>query len=57
MKSNVKKYVESCETCQRNKTEALSPAELLQSLPIPHQIWEELIVDFIEGFLNRRGLI
>ncbi|KAA0054183.1 Transposon Ty3-G Gag-Pol polyprotein [Cucumis melo var. makuwa] len=38
MKNDVKKYVEQCEICQRNKTEALAPAGLLQPLPLPNLI-------------------
>lgn len=49
MKADVRKYVESWETCQRNKIESLKPARLLQPLPIPYQVWEELTMDFIEG--------
>ncbi|TYK02417.1 putative mitochondrial protein [Cucumis melo var. makuwa] len=47
MKSDVKKYVEQCEICQRNKSESLSPAELLQPLPLPELILEDWTMDFI----------
>jgi hypothetical protein len=36
--------------CQRNKTDHLHPAGLLQSLPVPDQIWSDMAMDFIEGF-------
>lgn len=49
MKTAVKEFIRSCEVCQRNKHENLSPAGLLQPLPIPKQIWEDLSMDFIEG--------
>lgn len=47
MKTDVRKYVESCEICQRNKTDALKPASLFQPLPIPYQVWEDLTMDFM----------
>lgn len=54
MKADVKRYVESCDTCERNKTEALSPVGLLQPLPIPNQIWE-VTMEFIEGLPKSLG--
>ncbi|TYK26552.1 Retrotransposable element Tf2 [Cucumis melo var. makuwa] len=52
---NDKKYVEQCEICQRNKTEALSPASLLQPLPLPNLILEDWTMDFIEGLPKAGG--
>src|SRR5690606_13057799 len=39
MKSYIKKYVTSCDTCQRNKTSRHRPYGLLQSLSIPKHPW------------------
>ncbi|KAA0043304.1 Retrotransposable element Tf2 [Cucumis melo var. makuwa] len=55
MKNDVKKYVEQCEICQRNKTEALAPAGLLQPLPLPNLILEDWTMDFIEGLPKAGG--
>jgi hypothetical protein len=37
----VSDFVRSCTTCQRNKTESLHPADLLQPLPVPSRVWVE----------------
>lgn len=39
MKKDIQEQVAKYEICQRNKYEALSPAGLLQPLPIPLQVW------------------
>jgi len=41
--------VRTCTTCQRNKTQAMQPAGLLQPLPVPSQVWADISMDFIEG--------
>nr|XP_051214860.1 uncharacterized protein LOC127332582 [Lolium perenne] len=45
----VRDWVRACVTCQRNKTETLRPAGLLQPLDMPSQVWADISMDFIEG--------
>jgi len=48
-KQTIQQFVSNCMICQRNKTEHLHPTRLLQPLPIPEQIWEDISMDFIEA--------
>lgn len=54
-KQVVQEFVSTCSTCQRNKTEHLHPAGLLQSLPVPTQVWEDIAMDFIKGLPRVHG--
>lgn len=49
MRRDIKEYVSSCDTCQRIKAGNTFPGGLLQPLPVPNQIWEDISIDFIEG--------
>jgi hypothetical protein len=45
----VQAWVRTCTMCQRNKTETCQPADLLQPLEVPSQVWVDISIDFIEG--------
>jgi hypothetical protein len=51
----VRDFVKACATCQRNKTEQLHPAGLLQPLELPSTVWADVAMDFIEGFPRIHG--
>lgn len=55
MKQEVMEFVKICDTCQRHKTEHNYPAGLLQPLPVPHQAWTHISMDFIEGLPTSMG--
>lgn len=55
MRSDIKKFVEQCEVCQRSKYSTLTPAGLLQPLPIPQQVWMDISLDFIGALPRIRG--
>lgn len=51
----VQEFVKACLVCQRNKTEHLHPAGLLQPLEVPYQPWSDITMDFIEGLPRVHG--
>lgn len=56
MRRDIKYHVQQCMVCQQQKRSQQSPAGLLQPLPIPSQIWEELTMDFIDGLPLSKGV-
>src|SRR5215208_1040389 len=47
MTTDVKKFVKSCEQCQRNKSGNQKPAGLLQPLKLPTKNWQQVSMDLI----------
>ncbi|WOH12351.1 hypothetical protein DCAR_0831853 [Daucus carota subsp. sativus] len=55
MRKDVGLYVQKCKTCQQQKALQQSPAGLLQPLPLPDLVWEEVSLDFIDGLPSPKG--
>ncbi|MCH90455.1 hypothetical protein A2U01_0011371, partial [Trifolium medium] len=55
MREDIKTYVQQCVICQQAKTLNSAPSGLLQPLPIPDQVWDDVAMDFITGLPNSFG--
>lgn len=55
MYKGIKTFVQSCDTCQKNKRDSMEPKGLSFPLPIPDKVWEEISMDVVEGLLRREG--
>ena len=55
MQEHVKEYVQNCVICQQAKVSNTLPSGLLQPLPIPQQVWEDVAMDFITGLPSVNG--
>lgn len=55
MRKDVQEFVTQCPVCQIIKYETKRPSGLLQPLPVPSAIWEDLSLDFITGLPPSNG--
>ena len=55
LRKMVKQSVRNCDTCQRNKGDLSAYPGLLQPLPIPDKIWQDISMDFIEALPVSQG--
>lgn len=55
MRLFVKEYIRHCEICQQCKSYHMSPAGLLQPLPVLTHIWTNISMDFVEGLPSSNG--
>lgn len=47
MRKDIQNYVQTCESCQRNKSSNHAPAGPLQPLPVPDRRWASVSMDLI----------
>lgn len=52
MHTVVKHFINACATCQYNKYSTKKPYRLLQPLPLPNQVWDDISMDFITNLPN-----
>jgi hypothetical protein len=55
MSKDIRLFVSHCLICQQAKSATTALAGLLQPLPIPSQIWEDVSMDFITGLPPSNG--
>jgi hypothetical protein len=55
MKTDIEHFIKQCAVCQQAKHSLQNPMGLLQPLPIPEGMWQDLTMDFIEGLPKSEG--
>lgn len=56
MRKDVASHVRNCIVCQQQKVVQQSPASLLQPLPVPALVWDDISMDFIKGLPLSKGM-
>ena len=55
MVQNIRQYIRECQVCQTAKNEVVAYPGLLQPLPIPSEVWQDVSMDFITGLPKSCG--
>nr|QHU79743.1 hypothetical protein [Oryza coarctata] len=55
MKQLVQDFVRACATCQRYKSDHLHPVGLVLPLLVPHGVWTDITLDFVEALPHVQG--
>ncbi len=55
MSQDVRRFVQNCDACGRNKVWRDKRQEFLKPLPVPDQIWKEISIDFITQLPESKG--
>ena len=55
MQHDIRKFVRECRICQQAKVDQALLAGLLQPLPIPQEVWEDIAMDFITNLPSSHG--
>jgi hypothetical protein len=55
MDETVRRYVTSCDACQRNKPSQQAPMGLMRPLPIPSRPWQQVSMDLITALPRSRA--
>ncbi|GKC33990.1 ty3-gypsy retrotransposon protein [Tanacetum coccineum] len=56
MRKSIEVFICKCLVCEQTKYSTQAPAGLLQPLPTPLGVWEDVSMDFITGLLVYKGL-